>query len=63
MLNRNPKILSPAYGYPEERKLPFQPKIVIRDKNKYGGHAFLRDEKRSLFDKLLRRLKKIRKKL
>ena len=47
MINRKPKILSPAYGYPEGRKLPFTPKIIIRDKNNYGGHAFLRGEKKS----------------
>jgi len=52
MLDKNPKILSPAYGYPEGRKLPFEPRIIIRDKNKYGGHSFLRNEKRSLLEKI-----------
>lgn len=45
MLDKNPKILSPAYGYPEGRNLPFEKKIIIRDKNKYGGHSFLRNQK------------------
>ncbi|HOL87536.1 MAG TPA: family 6 glucosyltransferase [Defluviitoga tunisiensis] len=36
------KILDPSYGYPEGWNLPFDPKIIIRDKNKYGGHNYLR---------------------
>lgn len=63
MLDRNPKILTPAYGYPEGRKLPFEQKIIIRDKNNYGGHAFLRNEKRSLADKIKFQLKRLRKKI
>lgn len=63
MLDKNPKVLSPAYGYPEGRKLPFEPKIIIRDKNKYGGHSFLRNEKRSLLDKIKFQFKKIKRKL
>ena len=38
------KILSPEYAYPEDWKLPFSPKILILDKNKFGGHDFLRGE-------------------
>lgn len=60
MLTRNPRILSPAYGYPEGRKLPFEPRIIIRDKNKYGGHAFLRNERRSLLKRLIFRLKNLK---
>lgn len=63
MLDKNPRILSPAYGYPEGRKLPFEPKIIIRDKNNYGGHSFLRNEKRSLTDKIKFQLKRFKKKL
>lgn len=63
MLDKNPRILSPAYGYPEGRKLPFEPKIIIRDKNNFGGHSFLRNEKRSLLDKIKFQLKKIKRKL
>jgi hypothetical protein len=36
-------ILDPSYGYPEDWQLPFEKKILIRDKNKYGGHYFLRN--------------------
>jgi hypothetical protein len=46
LINRsNIKILPPSYLYPEGWKLPFPPIILIRDKNKYGGHALLRNEK------------------
>lgn len=43
-LNRPPHTLSPAYLYPEGWSIPFEPIILIRDKNKkiYGGHHFLR---------------------
>lgn len=36
------KILSPAYLYPEGWNIPFEKKIIILDKNKKGGHKFLR---------------------
>lgn len=39
------KILTPSYLYPEGWILPFKPIILIRDKNKYGGHSILRNEK------------------
>lgn len=42
MLDRAPLILNPSYGYPEGSSLPFQPRIIIRDKTKYGGHEDLR---------------------
>ncbi len=41
--HKNFELLSPAYLYPEGLDLPFIPKILIRDKRKYGGHAVLRD--------------------
>lgn len=37
------KNLNPSYGYPEGWQLPFGKKILIRDKNKFGGHDFLRN--------------------
>ncbi|HAQ02955.1 TPA: glycosyl transferase family 6 [Candidatus Nomurabacteria bacterium] len=50
LINRsNIKILPPSYLYPEGWKLPFPPIILIRDKNKYGGHALLRNEKVNKF--------------
>lgn len=44
MLHRSPKILDPSYGYPEGLDLPFEPRIVIQNKNGFGGHAYLRGE-------------------
>lgn len=38
----NFRILSPAYLYPQGWKIPFEKKILILDKNKKGGHNFLR---------------------
>lgn len=40
--DRSPLVLDPGYGYPEGASLPFSPKILIRDKNKFGGHDLLR---------------------
>ncbi len=39
-------ILNPSYGYPEGWGLPYTPKIIIRDKARYGGHHFLRNQKK-----------------
>ncbi len=58
ILNNKYKLLSPAYAYPEGWKLPFECKILIRDKEKYGGHNFLRDKKESCYDKIICKLKK-----
>ena len=63
MIGRNPKILSPAFGYPEGRKLPFEPKIIIRDKTRYGGHDFLRNLKSSPWKKFRIFVKKIKNRL
>ncbi len=59
LFNRNIKRLSPAYAFPEEFKLPFEKKILMRDKSKFGGHQFLRNEnekKRSGLKRLKGRL-------
>lgn len=53
LLNKKIKKLSPEYAFPEilssEYKLPseFKPKIIILDKNKLGGHDFLREINRA----------------
>lgn len=57
------KILSPAYIYPENLDLPFEKIILMRDKNKYGGHNNLRGEKVSLKGKIIKLLKKVIKKV
>ena len=48
-------IYSPAYGYPEGKQLPFEPKIIIRDKvkidsffDKSKGHSLLAKFKKAL---------------
>ncbi len=41
-LDNPPMALSPSYLYPEGWKLPFEKKILIRDKKLSGGHDYLR---------------------
>ena len=43
-LDKEPLSLSPSYLYFEDYHLPFEPKLEILDKVKYGGHAFLRGQ-------------------
>ncbi len=43
ILDRPYKILPPAYAFPENAELPFEQKIRILDKNRFGGHALLRE--------------------
>lgn len=44
LINRSDvKILDSSYLYPEGWNIPFDQKIIIRDKVKYGGHDFLRN--------------------
>jgi hypothetical protein len=47
LLNHPYKLLSPSYVYPEEMNLPFNKKILLRDKSKFGGHDHLRGIKKS----------------
>lgn len=42
------KILSPAYLFPEGCNSPIKPKIIVLDKNNYGGHEFMRSNYRNL---------------
>ncbi len=53
IVDKKVKILDPSYGYVEDWNLPFHPKIVIRDKNQYGGHEFLRRKDENFFKKKL----------
>ncbi len=50
------KILDPSYGYPQNWNLPFKPKILILDKNKFGGHDFLRKKHLTFFKKICDKL-------
>jgi hypothetical protein len=43
MLDKNPVILDPGYCYPQDLPVPFERKIYILDKNKFGGHHFMRN--------------------
>lgn len=54
MLGKSPKILSPAYGYPEGIEIPFEKKVIILDKNRFGGHNAMRgiQTKRTFIDKI-----------
>ncbi len=48
LLGKKIKILGPEYGYPQGSGLPFKPKILILEKNWFGGHAWLRSDKKDL---------------
>lgn len=51
-------LLSPAYLYPEGWNLPFECKILLRNKANYGNHEFLRNGiNQTLVGRILRRLK------
>jgi hypothetical protein len=39
---RNPKLLAPSYAYPDVADPPYEKKILQLDKNKFGGHDYLR---------------------
>lgn len=53
-------ILSPEYLYPEGWDLPFEKKIILRDKNQYGGHNLLRGVAQHNFPNTIKKiLKKI----
>ena len=41
-LNNSPKLLDPSYANPETFNIPFPKRIIQIDKNKLGGHSFLR---------------------
>lgn len=40
---QNLLILPPSYLYPEDWDIPFDQKVIVLDKNKFGGHQLLRD--------------------
>lgn len=58
-LNNPPLTLPPSYLYPEGWSIPFEEKVMIRDKSKkeYGGHKFLR-RKNSYIDRIRKLFKK-----
>ena len=45
LINKNKKVLLPnIFGYPEEKIINETPKIIILNKNKFGGHNKLREK-------------------
>lgn len=43
-IDHPPRTLDPGYLYPEGSKIPFEKRIILLNKNYWGGHAFLRQE-------------------
>lgn len=43
-----PKKLHPGYCYPQDWYLPFEQKTLLLDKNKFGGHEFMRNQKNTI---------------
>jgi predicted SAM-dependent methyltransferase len=53
------KLLTPSFCYPEGWNIPFEKVILIRDKNRHGGHDILRgipNKRRSLRQKVVDRI-------
>lgn len=42
VMGRRVRLLTPSYGFAAGMGLPFPAKILIRDKNEWGGHQYLR---------------------
>lgn len=60
ILEHKYKLLGPEYMSPEEKEMPFEKIVIVRDKNKYGGHDFLRGNKVSTLIKIKNIIKKWR---
>lgn len=50
------KILSPAYLYPEGKKIPFKKIVLVRNKKKFGGHDFIRNDKNNILKKYFKKI-------
>ncbi|ARS38480.1 hypothetical protein CA265_01785 [Sphingobacteriaceae bacterium GW460-11-11-14-LB5] len=59
LIGKSVKILDSSYGYPEGWDLPYEKKIIILDKNNYGGHNHLRKIKTSWLKQIKNKLKQI----
>ena len=53
------KVLLPSYLYPDGLHLPFEIKILMQDKNKFGGHDFIRGERTTPVKKIKKIISKI----
>lgn len=60
ILDHKYKLLGPEYMSPEEKDMPFEKIVIVRDKNKYGGHDFLRGNKVCTLMKIKNVIKKWR---
>lgn len=56
-LDNEVKVLPPSYAYPEEMELPFEKRILLRDKKKWGGHNLLRGIKETNQNRFLLKVK------
>ena len=56
--NKDVLMLSPEFGFPEESKIPFDPKIIILNKIKHSGKYFDKLPKRSYGLRLFLKLKR-----
>lgn len=59
IIGKKYKLLGPEYMYPEEWKAPFEVKLMVRDKRKYGGHEFLRGNNVSILKNIIKKLYKV----
>jgi hypothetical protein len=41
-LDKSPLLVDSSYAYPEGWSIPFNKKIIQRNKNNYGGYDYLR---------------------
>ena len=63
LLDKNIKIMGPEYGFPQGADLPFEQKIIILEKARFGGHDWLRTDERNIVKDSLVYLKLFIKKL
>ncbi|MDP4263896.1 MAG: family 6 glucosyltransferase [Bacteroidota bacterium] len=58
MVDKNPKIVSPAYSYSEGKQFEFAPKLLMLNKAKLGSYKYMRGQKESLLEKIKYFIKK-----
>lgn len=61
--DKHPKVLAPGYAYPEGWDMPYEPAILMRDKGRFGGSAFMRqttaEPKLNILQLIIRRIKRL----
>lgn len=60
MSTRNPRILSPAFSYPEGQSLDMVPRILMLDKRRVGGHDYLRGQRPGIAKRIWSFFKKLK---